>query len=89
MVQRGDGASLLLEAPQAIGIAGERCRQNFERDVASEASIASAIAFAHHPRANGREDFVRAEFCAESERHLCSQLYSEGLFTAGLSGSHF
>jgi hypothetical protein len=38
--------------------------QNFQRNLAAEARIASAIDFAHSARAERRENFVRTKFGA-------------------------
>ena len=58
MIERSDGASLLLETPQAVGIGGERGGQNFDGDIASQTLIAGAINLAHAARADQRNEFV-------------------------------
>ena len=50
-----------LEAGEAIGIAGEESRQDFERDVAIQPRVARAIDLAHAAGANGGDHFVLAE----------------------------
>ena len=47
MIQRSRGLRLLLKAPQPLGIAGETHRQDLDRDLAVEASVAGAIDLAH------------------------------------------
>jgi hypothetical protein len=42
MVERGDGASLALEASETFGIARDRRRQNLERNVATELGVSSS-----------------------------------------------
>ena len=61
MVQRGGGARFLLEALQALGVGRERRGQDLDGDVAPEPRIARAIDLAHPARADGGEDFIRAE----------------------------
>ena len=56
-----------LESCEAIGIVGERLRQDLDRDVASQLRIAGPIHFAHAARAEGRDDFVRTYANAGSE----------------------
>src|ERR1700733_14593707 len=47
MVERCGRARLLLEAPQSIGIPGEKGRQYFDRHIAPKTRIARAINLAH------------------------------------------
>src|SRR5438552_13889361 len=47
MIQRSRGLRLLLKAPQPLGIAGETHRQDLDRDLAVEASVAGAIDLAY------------------------------------------
>ena len=70
MIQRGDGARFEFEALAAHGIVSHVRRQDLQGDVASEASVAGAVYFTHAARAEGRDDFVGAEFVAGRERHL-------------------
>jgi hypothetical protein len=51
MIQRGDCLRLLLKAPQALGIAGESCRQNLDRNFAVQARVAGAVDLSHAARA--------------------------------------
>ncbi len=61
MVQRRGGAGLLLEAPQPVGIGGERRRQHLDRDVAPEPRVAGAVDLAHAASAERADDFIRTE----------------------------
>jgi hypothetical protein len=69
MVERGGGARLGLEAPQALGVVGERRRQHLDRDVASETRILRAVDLAHPAGAELTVDLVRPELGARGEGH--------------------
>ena len=69
MIERREDLRFALEAREAVGIEGEELGQNLERDVAIELRVARAIDLAHSARADGREDFVRAEAGAVREGH--------------------
>ena len=58
MVQRGNRPRLALEA------IAELLRGNFDGHIAPQPRIVRPIHFAHATSADGREDFVRADFCA-------------------------
>jgi len=60
--------------------------QDFQRHVALQLGIARAIDFAHAARAEGREDFVGAEFVAGSERHGYAP--ASGRFTIRSNAGH-
>src|ERR1700733_2853633 len=60
MIQRGYGASFLLEATEAVGIFRESFREDFDGYVAAEAGVLCAEYFAHSARADWRGNFVRA-----------------------------
>jgi hypothetical protein len=47
MIQRSQDLSFALEARHAVGIRGERRRQNLDRDIAIELGITGAINLAH------------------------------------------
>jgi hypothetical protein len=47
MVERRERPGLAFEARQAIGVAGERFRQDLESDVAAELAVMSAIDLTH------------------------------------------
>ena len=69
MIQRGHGSGFLFETPQAVAVAGQRIRKDFDGDVALEARITGAVNFAHASRAQQGLNFVRTEFCSGSEGH--------------------
>jgi hypothetical protein len=61
MAERGNGPGSLLEAAETVDIGGERCRQNFQRNVAAEAGVAGALHLAHSACPDERDDFVRSK----------------------------
>ena len=61
MVERGKQLRLAREARQAVGIGGDGRRQQLERDVALQPSIARAVDLAHAAAAQRRDDLVRAD----------------------------
>jgi hypothetical protein len=69
MVERGNGASLTLEAGEAVRVSGHGRRQHLDGYVAAQARVACAKDLAHAAGSYGREDFVWSEFCAWRERH--------------------
>ena len=69
MVHRAQNASFVLEATEAIGIAGKGGRKNLDCNRAVEPGIAGAINLTHASCAQGRLNFVRSEFGAGSQRH--------------------
>ena len=58
MIQRRDGSRFALEAFTELR------GGNFDRHVAIQARVVGAIHLAHAARADGRKDFVGAEFVA-------------------------
>ena len=64
MIERRNGLRLALEA-----FAELRCG-DFDRNITTDAGIARFPHLSHSTLADGREDFVRAEFVAGLERHL-------------------
>ena len=68
MIERGEQSRFALEARRAIGVRGERRRQNLQRDVALKLGIARAIDLAHAAGSEQRDDFVRAEPGAGGQR---------------------
>ena len=64
MIQRGDGLGFALKTLR------ELFPGNFDRDVAIQARIAPLPDLAHSTGADGRQDFIRAEFVAWLERHM-------------------
>src|SRR5437879_4594823 len=70
MIERGEHLRFTLEAGHAVGVGGEVREQDFERDVAAETRVASAVDFAHAARAEQRDDLVRADFGARWKAHF-------------------
>ena len=66
MIQRGDGASFLLKTRRVLAL------ELFNRDDTVQPRVTRLLNLAHAARTNRRKDFVRAEFVARLERHLCS-----------------
>ena len=64
VVERGDRAGLAGEALGELGVG------NFDRDIPIQPGIVRAIHLAHAALADGRKDFIRAEFVADGERHV-------------------
>ena len=62
---------LALEARHALRVARKRFRQDLERHVALQLGIPRAVYLPHPSRAEGCEDFVRAEFGASGNGHAC------------------
>ena len=60
MVERRERLRLTLEPREPFGIAGEDVRENLDRDVAIESSVAGSVDLAHPARAQRRDDLVRA-----------------------------
>lgn len=52
-----------------MGILGKMFRQDLDGDNAVEATVSSAVNFAHTAGAERGKNFVRTEFCAWSDRH--------------------
>jgi hypothetical protein len=69
MIQLRQHFRLALKTGEPFGIVHERFRQNFDGYFASELGVVRLIHSAHATRADLREDFVRAEFCAGSDYH--------------------
>ena len=61
MRKRRHGARLAFESGAPFGVGGDVGRQDLDGDVAAEARVARAIDFAHSPRAERTDDFVRTE----------------------------
>ena len=58
MIQRGQQLRFALEARDTLGVVGNRCGQQLQRDVAPERGIACAIDLAHAASAEQRDDLV-------------------------------
>ena len=61
VIERRHGTRLALEASPRIGIVSEGCGKDLDRDGAIEADVPGLVDFAHPARAEGGDDFVRAE----------------------------
>ncbi len=61
MIQCGKDLRLAPEAREPLGIAGQRLRQDFQRDVAIELGVMGAIHLAHAPGPDGGDDLVRTD----------------------------
>ena len=76
---------------QAVGIRGERFWKNLNGDVAVEPRGTGSVHLSHTARADGRMNFVGAEFCAGGQGHGWARLYSktrlQGCVIGGLSAS--
>jgi len=64
MIQRTDSFRFPLE------VFTELRGGNFDRDNTIKARVAGLVHFAHTAFSDGREDFVRAEFAADRQRHM-------------------
>jgi hypothetical protein len=64
MVDGAQHAGFVLEALQAVGIAGKGFGQDLDRDVAGQTGVACSIDFSHTARAQGRLNLVGAQFRA-------------------------
>ena len=69
MVERGDRAGFLLEAPAAIGVGGELRRQGLQGHLPAEPRVARPVHLAHAARAEKAKDFVRPEHRAGGQVH--------------------
>jgi hypothetical protein len=58
VIERGRRSGFLFESLKALWIRGEASRQDFDRHVATEARIVSAIHFTHAASSNCAGDFV-------------------------------
>jgi hypothetical protein len=69
VVQRGEGPGLAIEAPDPLGVARKRRRQDLDRDVSAELPVARAIDLAHAAAAKRRSDFIGSNAGAGEKRH--------------------
>ena len=69
IVERGDGARFLFEAPARFRVRRERAGQHLHRHGPIEPRITGAIDLAHAACAERRDDLVRTETGAGLERH--------------------
>src|SRR6202030_715632 len=61
MRNRGKRAGFAFESALEFGVAGKMRGQDFDGDAAIEAGVTRTVDFAHAARADGSDDFVRAE----------------------------
>ena len=73
VIQRRDGFGFTLKS------LAELRAGNFDRDEAIQPRVLSAVHFSHAARADGREDFVRAEFVAGRKLHMTVRAESSPL----------
>jgi hypothetical protein len=64
----------MLKALQALSIAGEGLRQNFDCDGAIKSNIPGAINLAHPAGTNGRKNLIRSKLSTRGEHFECAQL---------------
>ena len=69
VIQRGGGPSFLLEASARRRVAYQPRRDDFQRDIASQARIVAPIHLSHTPGAEQRLDGVRSEPISGLKRH--------------------
>ena len=70
VVQDSRGPRLLLEAAQAVGVRGERRRQDLDRHVAAQPRILRPVDLSHPARAERREDLVGAQPCSADQTQM-------------------
>ena len=78
MVQRREGLGFAGEPGEPFGVARERVRQDFERDVTIQLRVAGPVDLAHATFANLCRDFVDAEARAGGEGQSLRGLYGPG-----------
>jgi hypothetical protein len=69
MIERGEDLRFAMTARAPVGIGGERIRQDFQRDVATEFGIAGAIHLTHSAFANGGNNLIGAKTASEAYGH--------------------
>ena len=69
MIERGEHLRLPLETRQALGIAGNGWRQDFDRDQAIQRCIAGFVDLAHAARADSGRDLIRTNAPALERCH--------------------
>src|SRR6185312_2090908 len=72
VIERGQNLSFALESRHTARVIREGWRQKFQRHVAFQHEVTSAIHLAHSAGPNGREYLVRAEACCRSHGHRSS-----------------
>ena len=78
MVQRREQFGFPLESHEAIGVAGHRGGQHFDRDLTLQAGVGGAVNLSHAADPEGGHDRVRAEASAGGQRHVGRILRREG-----------
>ncbi len=63
VVERRRGARFLLEAPDRVGVAGERGPQQLHRDLAAKPGVVRQVDLAHPAAADQRQHLVGADPC--------------------------
>ena len=61
VIERGRRAPFLLKPADPVGIAGERSREDLQRNLTPEPRVASAIHLAHAARADRRKNLVGSQ----------------------------
>jgi hypothetical protein len=69
MVQRGEESRLTLESLEPVAISSEDFREDLDRDVATESSVARAIDLAHPARSERADDFVWSDPSPSRQLH--------------------
>ena len=69
VAEGGCRTRFLLEAVQQVPVCGECGGENLNRYTAVQARILRPVHFSHSARAQGRDDFIGAQFGARSEGH--------------------
>lgn len=70
MVEGGEDLSFALKTLEAVRSLSEIIGQDFYGYVAAKARVLGAVDFAHSAGAEGRDDFIGAEFCAYGQGHF-------------------
>jgi hypothetical protein len=70
MIQRGNRACLLLEAPYAIRLGRQFIGQHLDRDVTPETCVARAKDLTHATSPDDAHDFVRTHAIASLNGHV-------------------
>jgi hypothetical protein len=78
MVERRQHLGFALEPLQPLAILRQGFREDLQRDLAGEPRVTRAPDLAHGSRAKFRNDLVRTELRAGSERHAATPSCSEG-----------
>ena len=74
MIQRSNGAGFAFEAGAEVFALRDVIRQDFDGDGAVQPGVAGFIDLTHAARAEGREDFVRAELLSRGDGHAGARI---------------